>query len=130
MIAVRNEIARSASWTVLAKPTTLALGVAAYLTMVLAIVVSLWMYRSRALTSFDTAASQRDWQAWREAATESGLRGGVKRSRPTSVEPPALVMMRDHFGVCLTIAVVLATALYVTLAIVLRGVIRGSDAHR
>ena len=106
-----------------------AVWLAAYGAMLISIVVSLTALRDWSLASFDTAATQRDWRAWRDAAIESGRRGGVRRSRPTSVEPPTLVMMRDHFGVCLAIAVVLATALFTTIVIVLQGVIRKRDAN-
>jgi hypothetical protein len=103
--------------------------ITSYVVMMLAIIASLVAFRSWSLSEFDSEAAQRNWQAWRDAAVESGWQGGVNRARPKSAEPPTLVMMRDHFGVCLAIVLVLATALYATVMIVLRGVLLGR-AHR
>ena len=36
-------------------------------------------------------------------------------------QPPALVLMRDHFGVCLSLAIVLSTVLFGTFMMLVRG---------
>jgi hypothetical protein len=45
----------------------------------------------------------------------------VKRREPKSAEPPALVLMRDHFAVCLSLAVVLSSVLFGTFMFFVRG---------
>ena len=45
----------------------------------------------------------------------------VKRRVPKSAEPPALVLMRDYFAVCLAIAVVLSSVLFGTFMVLVRG---------
>jgi hypothetical protein len=78
--------------------------------------------RSNALQSANED-SRRDWEAWREAVQESQSgTGPVQRRVPKSDEPPALVLMRDHFGVCLTIALVLSSILFGTFVLFARGV--------
>ena len=49
--------------------------------------------------------AQAEWDAWREDAKKMAEEPGpVKRRVPKSAEPPALVLMRDHFAVCLGLA--------------------------
>ena len=47
--------------------------------------------------------------------------GPVKRREPKSLEPPALVLMRDHFAVCLGLALLLSTVLFGTFMFFVRG---------
>ena len=49
--------------------------------------------------------------------------GPVKRRVPKSAEPPALKLMRDHFGVCLGLSLVLSSVLFGTFMIFVRGAI-------
>lgn len=80
--------------------------------------------RSTAMASFGTDDAQSQWDDWREDAQKmSEGKGPVKRRPPKSVEPPALVLMRDHFGVCLALALVLSSLLYGTAMIFLRGIV-------
>ncbi len=48
--------------------------------------------------------------------------GPVRRRTPKSVEPPALVLMRDYFAVCAVISVVLCTVLFGTVMLLVRGI--------
>lgn len=104
-----------------------AVGILGWILMVCAISVTLLMARRASLASFDTAAARNDWDAWRAAAKEQSIgKGPVQRRIPKSTEPPALVLMRDYFGVSMTVTLVLSTCLYGTLAWMLHGVTRKS----
>jgi hypothetical protein len=48
----------------------------------------------------------------------------VKRRAPKSAEPPALVLMRDYFAVCLALAIVLSTVLFGTFMFFVRGALQ------
>ncbi len=52
----------------------------------------------------------------------------VRRKAPSSDEPPALVLMRDYFGVMLSGAVLFGSLLFAVLAIALRGVLCAAGA--
>jgi hypothetical protein len=70
------------------------------------------------------AESQQDWDQWREAVKDGqDDEGPVQRRVPKSNEPPAVVLLRDHFAVCLTIAVVLSSVLFGTFVLFARGVL-------
>lgn len=69
------------------------------------------------------AESQQDWEEWREAVKAGQAdKGPVQRRIPKSQEPPSLVLLRDHFAVCLTIALVLSSVLFSTFVLFARGV--------
>ena len=54
-----------------------------------------------------------DWEEWRDDVRQQQVQPSpVQRRVPQSSEPPALVMMRDHFVVSLFAAVVFSTMLY------------------
>ena len=68
--------------------------------------------------------SQQDWEEWREAVQASQTKDGpVQRRVPKSDEPPAVVLLRDHFAVCLSIALVLSAVLFGTFVLFARGVL-------
>ncbi|MDX1965276.1 MAG: hypothetical protein SFX18_19175 [Pirellulales bacterium] len=71
-----------------------------------------------------SAADQQSWEAWRAAANQmDGVQSPVKRRPPKSPEPPALVMLRDHFPVVISAAVVFSSAIYLFLVFILRGIL-------
>jgi hypothetical protein len=86
--------------------------------------VAVGMFRVRdVVLSTATAESQQEWDQWRESVREGDANmGPVARRVPKSVEPPALVLLRDHFFVCLAIALVLSTVLLGTFILFARGV--------
>ena len=102
----------------------------AYL-LTLAILVLVVMYtRTQVLATFGTPQATAEWQAWREAAGKQTQRGPVRRRMPKSPEPPALVLMRDHFAVVMTAAVVFGSLLFATFMIAVRGVMaRSTRSH-
>jgi hypothetical protein len=93
-----------------------------YLTVLAAVAGLMFRMRSSALAVYGTPEAQAEWDAWREDAKRLAEESGpVKRRVPRSAAPPALVLMRDHFGVCLGLAVVLSTVLFGTLMLFVRG---------
>ena len=54
----------------------------------------------------------------------------VQRRAPKSAEPPALVLMRDHFAACLAIAVLLSSVLFGTFMVLVRGALSSRHAPR
>jgi hypothetical protein len=110
------------------KRLTIAKWLVAYAVFMSAIVAGLLYGRQQALSVYGTPAAQAEWDAWREDASKmAGGPGPVKRRPPKSAEPPALKLMRDYFGICLTLAVVLSTVLFGTFAIFLTGALKQSS---
>ena len=95
-----------------------------YLGVMTAIVLVLRGYRESALTRFSTDAATKNWEDWRAAADELGRQGSVEREAPKSVEPPALVLMRDHYPACLGISLLLSSCLYAWFMFCVRGAFR------
>jgi len=94
----------------------------AYLLTIGAVVAGAFYGRQRALAVYGSVEAQSEWNAWRQDAVKMAEQPAVvKRRAPESREPPALVLMRDHFGVCLTIGVVLSSVLFGTFMILVRG---------
>ena len=90
-----------------------------------AVVWSLMAARQWALTKHATAESASDWQTWRDDVQQQQTRPGpVRRRVPQSAEPPALVLMRDYFVVCLVGAVLFVTVLYWVTAWFVRGILK------
>jgi hypothetical protein len=94
----------------------------AYLAVISLIVGGLFYGRSQALAVYGSQQAQTDWDTWRADATKMAEQPGpVKRRAPKSVEPPALVLMRNHFASCLGLAVLLSSVLFGTFMIFIRG---------
>ena len=93
--------------------------------------------RRAALETYGNEQGQAGWDRWREdvakdakafADVESGTRTAdgvdlppVKRRVSKSSEPPALVMMRDRFVVCLIAALLLSGAMMGSVLLLIRG---------
>jgi hypothetical protein len=93
-----------------------------YLAILAAVAGLMFRMRGRALAVYGTPAAQAEWDTWREDAKLLAADSGpVKRRFPKSAQPPALVLMRDHFAVCLGLALVLSTVLFGTLMLFVRG---------
>jgi hypothetical protein len=100
---------------------------AAYALLVAAMVFGLFTLRRSTIAQWSTPQAQADWEAWRAAAQEqSGSAGPVQRRQPRSPEPPTLVLMRDHFGVVVTAAVVFFSVLFWFAVILIGGMAGGS----
>jgi len=97
-----------------------------YVALLCVLVSLLFVARQQALTIDSSAASQENWQDWRaEAQRQQDGTGPVIRRVPKSSEPPSLVLLRDHFATSLAIVLVLSSALFFTIAIMVRGVLVG-----
>lgn len=89
--------------------------------IIVAIVGGMLLVRDRTITVMDTPEAQAEWDAWRASEVNQREDLPVKRRPPKSAEPPALVLMRDHFPVLLGAAVVFGSLLYGALAFAVRG---------
>ena len=97
--------------------------------MIVGVVGGMLHLCAEAIAVYGTPEAQADWDAWREDATKMAeLPSVVKRRAPKSAQPPALVLMRDHFTVCLGLAVVLSTVLFGTFMMFVRGAMRENKA--
>ena len=82
--------------------------------------------RRSVLAALDTPAARQEWQAWKQATQPDAQKSLPVARRAVKVdEPPALILFRDHFGAIVGSTLVLATALYGFLAVVVRGLWRG-----
>jgi hypothetical protein len=94
-----------------------------YVLVLVAAVAAMRKARDWAVVRLSTPKSIADWQAWRDdVQRQQGQTGPVQRRVPKSAEPPALVMMRDHFGVSLAGVVLFGTILYWVVAWFVLGV--------
>jgi hypothetical protein len=97
-----------------------------YVAFLFVLVTLLLIARQRALSTDGSIASQEHWQDWRaEAQRQQEGTGPVSRRVPKSSEPPSLVLLRDHFATSLAIVLTLSSALFFTIAIMVRGVFVG-----
>jgi len=96
-----------------------------YIATIAFVVAGVNYMRSIAFAVYGTPQAQTEWDTWREDVKELERQPyPVKRRVPKSTEPPALVLMRDYFGVCLTIALVLSTVLFGTFMVLVRGAMK------
>ncbi len=97
-----------------------------YVVLLCMLVATLVVARQRSLKSESSITSQEDWQQWRaEAQRQQEGNGPVIRRVPGSSEPPSLILLRDHFATSLAILLVLSSALYFTIALMVHGVFLG-----
>jgi hypothetical protein len=90
---------------------------------ILAVVVVVLRVRETALREMATPEAQAEWQEWREAAPNQNQSGGpVRRRPPSTVEPPALVLLRDHFTVVICGSVLFSSLLFAAIMMAARGV--------
>ncbi len=95
---------------------------ALYVVVLAAVAVALFQTRRQVLIIYTTAEAQQDWQKWvAEAKRQEQGEGPVRRRAPRVSEPPAAILMRDHFATCLAGALILSSALYWSLAFMLHG---------
>ena len=102
-----------------------------YVVMLAAVVGGTLHMRKVATDIYGSAAAQAEWDAWREDAQKMADDPSlVQRRAPKSVQPPALVLMRDYFAVCLGGAVVLSSVLFGTFMVLVRGALSSRHAPR
>ena len=84
-----------------------------YAALAVAVAGAMFWVRQRVVTQSATPESIADWQSWRDdVSRQQENPGPVQRRVPKSDEPPALVLMRDYFGVSLVGAVFFTSLLY------------------
>jgi hypothetical protein len=100
----------------------------AYCVVLAAIIFAMFRIRALSIERLATPEAQADWQAWRDDVQRQQDRPGpVQRRVPRSSEPPALVMLRDHFGVSLCGAVLFSTMLYWVIAWFVMGMMKSAE---
>jgi hypothetical protein len=96
----------------------------AYVLVMAAVVLGLFRARQWATNSLADSTAHARWNSFRDdVARQADEAAPVRRRVPRSAEPPGLVLMRDYFGVCLVIALVLTSALFATTAFFVGGVV-------
>jgi hypothetical protein len=95
-----------------------------YLAMLATVVWWLYAARDWAQAELTKPESAVAWEAWREDVRADQTRPApVQRRVPKSIEPPALVLTRDYFGVLMTGAVLFSSLLYGVVAWFVTGII-------
>jgi hypothetical protein len=103
----------------------IALWLVAYLVTLFVVASAVVRGRAVALATYGTPEAQAQWNTWREDTKKMAEQPGVvKRREAQSPEPPALVLMRDHFTVCLSLALLLTTVLFATFMFLIRGALQ------
>ena len=103
----------------------------AYLAVMALVIGGLIYGRQRALAIYGSEEAQAEWDARREDAKKlASDTGPVKRRVPKSAEPPALVLMRDHFIVCLAGSLLLTSVLFGTFMVLIRGALATTAVKR
>jgi len=100
----------------------------AYLVYVAAVVLLVLYARGVTLREMDTPEARAQWQAWREAPPNQDTGGPVRRQPPSASEPPALLLMRDHFAVVMSGAVIFGSLLFAAIMMAARGVLSSGRA--
>ena len=102
-----------------------------YLLAVTAIVGGLVFARRWALTQLERPEAKAQWDEWRvdEVRRSEEGRGPVQRRPPVSTEPPALVMLRDHFAAALAACLAIGSVLFGFLMMTIRGILRPTEPH-
>ena len=106
------------------------LWLAAYLAMLVLVTVGMFAGRRMALEQLSTPEAKAEWEAWRKSEPNVKDVGGVKRRPPSSTEPPALVLLRDHFGVMLFGALFFCSLLFVAVMFATRGALAKNAPQR
>jgi hypothetical protein len=92
----------------------------AYLAAMSAVVAALVVARGRVVASLDTPEAREQWQRWKDE-TRRQSDGPIQRRPVRSDEPPALILLRDRFGVIVATSVVICSFLFAFLAFAARG---------
>jgi hypothetical protein len=98
--------------------------------MIVLVTAGMFAGRRMALEQLSTPEAKAEWEAWRQSEPNIKDVGGVKRRPPTSTEPPALVLLRDHFGVMLFGALFFSSLLFAALMLAVRGAIATRPSDR
>lgn len=96
-----------------------------YLAAMTAVVVGLAVARGRVVATLSTPEARQQWRAWKEQAARRKTAAGPIERRPiASDEPPALVLLRDHFPAIVVSTFLIVSFLFAFLAFAARGAFR------
>lgn len=96
----------------------------AYLAAMTLVVAGLMVVRQRTLARLDTPDARRQWQQWKQQTNRQQQANGPVRRRPVSSdEAPALILLRDRFGVIVATTVMVFSFLFAFLVFVARGTV-------
>jgi hypothetical protein len=91
-----------------------------YIVLVGIVVGGVFGARPWAIAQMSSAKSISDWQEWRQEQLRSGV---DPRHVPKTYEPPALVLMRDHFPMLVFGALLFSSLLYWVIAWFITGMV-------
>jgi hypothetical protein len=104
---------------------------AGYMILLVSVVWGLFSARHWALSDLATPQSTAEWEAWRaDVRAEQDQPAPVRRAVPKSAEPPALVLMRDYFGVSLSGAILFSSVLYWICTWLLHGMLKSEQTRQ
>jgi hypothetical protein len=107
--------------------TALLLWLAAYVLVMAALAAALVYARRQVVAQLSSPKALADWQAWKAETERQAKQPGASARRPVrSDEPPALVLLRDHFAPILAMSLTVATFLFGFMMLVVRGAGRAS----
>ena len=94
----------------------------AYVALMVAIGAALVYARRQVIAQLDTPEARAQWHAWKtETEKQAESPGPVARRKVHSDEPPALVLLRDHFTTIMAMSLTVASCFVVFLMMVVRG---------
>lgn len=103
------------------------LAIAVYAVLIGTVVWLMFAAREGALVDGATSESISNWRTWREdVRAQQDKSTPVERRVPKSDEPPALVLMRDYFGIAFTGAVIFSSLLYWVITWFVTGILRST----
>jgi hypothetical protein len=109
--------------------TLIAISIAGYLLLVVAVIVAMLAWRRDVLSDMSTPQAQTEWNDWRaKAAEQDGKHSPVQLTVSKSPQPPVLVLMRDYFPACVIGLLLPLSALYAFIAWMACGVLRQANA--
>ncbi len=106
------------------KPTfATVLWLAALLAVLAGVALGMVVARERIIRELGSRQSLEEWRRWSHAEQQRQTDAGrsAERRPPKSAAPPALVLMRDHFPILMTAALVFSALLFGILSLLLRG---------
>ncbi len=78
--------------------------------------------RRRTIATLDTPEARAEWNSWRAETKKLSQEQGPAMRRPAkAVEPPMLILLRDHFPMALGSTLVAATLFYWLMVVLIRG---------
>lgn len=103
-------------------PTAVIFAFAIYLALALSVVLGLRMAQQRVIASLGSEEALAEWRAFAEETRKKPAPGQAIERRPVkSDEPPALVLMRDHFVAILATSLLIGSFVYAFLAFLILG---------